>query len=109
MQQSIFKEEESDDDSPVVQHTDGKDPEKSLPNDLETNEPSDGAQPKDIEKQQEQDAQHSNAIAGEDYSVFTVAQKRAIIVAGSFLAWFSPVSHSRPIQRQELTSLTLLR
>lgn len=109
MEQSISKEEESDDDSPVVQHADEKDPGKSLPNDLETNEPSDAAQPKDIEKQEEPDTQHRNAIAGEDYSVFTVPQKRAIIVAGSFLAWFSPVSHSCPIQRQILTSLMLLR
>jgi len=33
----------------------------------------------------------SNLVATEDYSVFTVGQKRAIIFAGSFAAWFSPM------------------
>ena len=96
MQHNNSKEDESDDDKPVIQHADEKDPEESLPNDLDTNGPSDAAQPKDIEKQEEPAPQQSNVIAGEDYSVFTVPQKRAIIVAGSFLAWFSPVSRSRP-------------
>lgn len=96
MQHSVSKEDESDDDGLAIQHVDEKDPEKSLSNDLDTNEPSDTAQPKDIEKQEEPNTQQHNVIAGEDYSVFTVPQKRAIIVAGSFLAWFSPVSHSSP-------------
>ena len=30
----------------------------------------------------------SHLVANEDYSVFTVGQKRAIIFAGSFAAWF---------------------
>ena len=39
----------------------------------------------------------SHLVANEDYSAFTVGQKRAIIFAGSFAAWFSPmVSHSPP-------------
>jgi hypothetical protein len=39
----------------------------------------------------------SHLVANEDYSVFTVGQKRAIIFAGSFAAWFSPmVSHTPP-------------
>jgi len=33
----------------------------------------------------------SHLVAKEDYSVFTVGQKRAIIFAGSFAAWFSPM------------------
>jgi hypothetical protein len=33
----------------------------------------------------------SHLVATEDYSVFTVGQKRAIIFAGSFAAWFSPM------------------
>jgi multidrug resistance protein len=37
---------------------------------------------------------HSNVLATEDYSVFTVGQKRAIIFAGSFAAWFSPMTGS---------------
>jgi multidrug resistance protein len=37
---------------------------------------------------------YSNVLATEDYSVFTVGQKRAIIFAGSFAAWFSPMTGS---------------
>lgn len=37
---------------------------------------------------------HSNILATEDYSVFTVGQKRAIIFAGSFASWFSPMTGS---------------
>ncbi|KXT04094.1 hypothetical protein AC578_4915 [Pseudocercospora eumusae] len=35
-----------------------------------------------------------HAISSEDYSIFTTGQKRAIIVAGPFAAWFSPMSGS---------------
>ncbi|KAK0248878.1 hypothetical protein LTS09_015963 [Friedmanniomyces endolithicus] len=35
-----------------------------------------------------------NIVATEEYSSFTIAQKRAIIVTGSFAAWFSPMSGS---------------
>ena len=31
-------------------------------------------------------------VATEDYSVFTVPQKRAIVLAGSYLSWFSPMT-----------------
>lgn len=37
---------------------------------------------------------HHAALSTEIYSVFTVPQKRAIILAGSFVAWFSPMSGS---------------
>jgi multidrug resistance protein len=37
---------------------------------------------------------YSDVLATEDYSVFTVGQKRAIIFAGSFAAWFSPMTGS---------------
>jgi MFS family permease len=36
----------------------------------------------------------SGVLAKEDYSVFTIGQKRAIIFAGSFAAWFSPMTGS---------------
>lgn len=36
----------------------------------------------------------SNVIAKEDYSVFTVWQKRWIILAASFASWFSPMTGS---------------
>jgi MFS family permease len=36
----------------------------------------------------------SGVLAKENYSVFTVGQKRAIIFAGSFAAWFSPMTGS---------------
>ncbi|KAK1068804.1 hypothetical protein LTR33_011055 [Friedmanniomyces endolithicus] len=42
------------------------------------------------EKQNDQ----PNIVATEEYSSFTIAQKRAIIVTGSFAAWFSPMSGS---------------
>lgn len=38
----------------------------------------------------------SHLVANEDYSVFTVGQKRAIIFAGSFAAWFSPMASFMP-------------
>lgn len=34
------------------------------------------------------------ALSKEIYSVFTVPQKRAIILTGSFIAWFSPMTGS---------------
>lgn len=37
---------------------------------------------------------HSDVLAKEEYSVFTVGQKRAIIFAGSFASWFSPMTGS---------------
>lgn len=37
---------------------------------------------------------NSHLQAKEDYSVFTIGQKRAIIFAGSFAAWFSPMTGS---------------
>lgn len=56
----------------------------------------------DHSRDQEKDADLSDQrpgnvpalVASEDYSVFTVPQKRAIILAGSFIAWFSPMSGS---------------
>ncbi|KAF7190830.1 MFS transporter M6 [Pseudocercospora fuligena] len=39
------------------------------------------------------DVEHQ-AMASEDYSIFTTGQKRAIIVSGSFAAWFSPMTGS---------------
>lgn len=46
--------------------------------------------PGSIEAQQN----FSNVVAKEDYSVFTVWQKRWIIIAGSFASWFSPMTGS---------------
>lgn len=41
-----------------------------------------------------QEPSGSRVVANEDYSVFTTNQKRSIIVAGSFAAWFSPMTGS---------------
>jgi hypothetical protein len=54
----------------------------------DVNPPATSAEPA-IEK-----VDHSTVLASEDYSVFTVGQKRAIIFAGSFAAWFSPMTGS---------------
>ncbi|KAF2487046.1 major facilitator superfamily domain-containing protein [Neohortaea acidophila] len=60
-------------------------------------EQSEHAQPSDNEKKdveaQVSPAAHA-ALATEDFSIFTVPQKRAIIVAGSFISWFSPMTGS---------------
>ncbi|KAK3066789.1 hypothetical protein LTR53_016714 [Teratosphaeriaceae sp. CCFEE 6253] len=50
----------------------------------------------DVHEKQPSDAasQDQSIVATEDYSVFTTAQKRAIIVTASFAAWFSPMSGS---------------
>jgi len=48
----------------------------------------------------------SHLVANEDYSVFTVGQKRAIIFAGSFAAWFSPMvscTHPSTLDEYRLT------
>ncbi|KAK0264544.1 hypothetical protein LTR35_017348 [Friedmanniomyces endolithicus] len=42
----------------------------------------------------EEEYDQPNIVAAEEYSSFTIAQKRAIIVTGSFAAWFSPMSGS---------------
>lgn len=80
-----------DDDSPASQHAseigaDEKSEDKIEPDRIKKDDE------KDVEAAQPAETEHGDAIAGEDYSVFTVNQKRSIIVAGSFLAWFSPVS-----------------
>ena len=46
---------------------------------------------KDIEASNDPASQRPDIVASEDYSVFTVGQKRSIVLAGSFIAWFSPV------------------
>lgn len=48
----------------------------------------------DVEANAQSGDRYADAMAKEDYSVFTVPQKRAIILAGSFIAWFSPMSGS---------------
>ena len=40
------------------------------------------------------DVEKLDPVSKEDYSVFTVGQKRAIILAGSFAGWFSPMTGS---------------
>jgi hypothetical protein len=45
----------------------------------------------DVETNAEVSTNHRNAIAKEDFSVFTVPQIKAIVIAGSFLGLFSPV------------------
>jgi hypothetical protein len=94
-QRFTSNENESEDDSPAVKHDTDKGQEKDLSTNVDNTEPTDALKDKDVEAQQKVDPQHRNVLAGEDYSAFTVPQKRAIIVAGSFLAWFSPVSRPR--------------
>lgn len=48
----------------------------------------------DLEKADEQPTQQHEALATEVYSIFTVPQKRLIILTGSFVSWFSPMSGS---------------
>jgi hypothetical protein len=45
-----------------------------------------------LEKSSTEKSNHGNVVAKEDYSVFTVPEKRAIIFFSSFTAWFSPMS-----------------
>ena len=55
---------------------------------------SDRALEEDIEPATEPPTERQDLVASEDFSVFTVPQKRAIILAGSFIGWFSPMSGS---------------
>ena len=48
---------------------------------------------KDIDASGEKPVQ-LDLVAKEDYSVYTVPQKRAIVLAGSFISWFSPMTGS---------------
>ena len=48
----------------------------------------------DPEKADSPPEQHHPALSKEIYSVFTVPQKRAIILTGSFVSWFSPMTGS---------------
>lgn len=47
----------------------------------------------DIEKADRSAPQHA-AISTDIYSTFTVPQKRAIVLVGSFVSWFSPMTGS---------------
>lgn len=47
---------------------------------------------KDVEGTAKRPGDGSDLVAKEDYSVFTVPQKRAIILAGSYISWFSPMT-----------------
>ena len=58
--------------------------------DIDENE---GAEDTDAEKAVEAPSQHHDVLAKEAYSVYTNGQKKALIVAGSFLGLFSPVRH----------------
>ena len=95
MQQQAIQEDESETESNAANHVMEKDAEKSHEDHIPTVELPDAQDGRDQEAQPEAEPQHRNVIAGEDYSVFTESQKRSIIVAGSFLAWFSPVSTFR--------------
>lgn len=48
----------------------------------------------DPEKADSSTEQDHPALSKEIYSVFTVPQKRAIILTGSFVSWFSPMTGS---------------
>lgn len=47
---------------------------------------------KDVESAVGSSPTQDDLVAKEDYSVFTVPQKRAIVLAGSFIGWFSPMT-----------------
>lgn len=95
-QNTSQSKDEMDDDSPVSQHASEIGVDERSKDKLESDRIKKDEDyvlgEKDVEAAQPAETQHGNAIAGEDYSVFTTHQKRSIIVAGSFLAWFSPVS-----------------
>jgi hypothetical protein len=91
-QQHTPKEDDSEEDGPISQHAEDQDLEKGLSTRLGIDETNEEQAKSDANEQDVSTPPHANVIAGEDYSVFTVPQKRSIIVAGSFLAWFSPVS-----------------
>lgn len=96
-QKYASKADGEEDDKSIVEHVAEKDQEqeKDLSTDFDTTEHTGAHDDKDVEAQQEEQPQYRTTLASEDYSAFTVPQKRAIIVAGSFLAWFSPVSEAR--------------
>lgn len=65
----------------------------SNPNEtIQTTSQTTPSQEKDVEPTLLEKNAHTDVIAKEDFSVFTMGQKKAIIVAGSFLGLFSPVS-----------------
>ena len=91
-QQHTPEEDESEDDGPISQHAVDQDTEKGLSTQLDIDKANEEHAKSDAGEQDDLTPPNANVLAGEDYSVFTVPQKRSIIVAGSFLAWFSPVS-----------------
>lgn len=69
--------------------------EDNSPRPLEENaESNELSNEKDVEATERTHIQANDLVAKEDYSVFTVPQKRAIILAGSFISWFSPMTGS---------------
>lgn len=93
--QRTIQEDGSEGESPASEPAGEKHQENGTTNDVGIHDATKEQHEQDIENQDQSGVQNPNTIAGEDYSVFTTPQKRSIIVAGSFLAWFSPVSHSR--------------
>ena len=54
----------------------------------------DAGNEKNVDDSAEPTSERPNIVANEDYSLFTIPQRRAIILAGSFIGWFSPMSGS---------------
>ena len=86
--QAKDRDRDGDDPEAVSKEIDDHNPS----GDSETSPTTDNGQEKDIETGDDPSVKRPDIVASEDYSVFTVGQKRSIILAGSFVGWFSPVS-----------------
>lgn len=71
--------------SPGLKDSDSRAPEKDLKSEASADE-------KDVGATVESGGGAADLVAKEDFSVFMVPQKRAIVAAGSFIAWFSPMT-----------------
>lgn len=67
---------------------------EALPTEDENTQEQTKPSEKDVEVGGEKPALQANITDVEDFSSFTVPQKRAIIFAGSFISWFSPMTGS---------------
>ena len=97
-----YEEEDAKNDSNTPENSPKEAQGQSASTNHDDNPPNDIANEKDIEVSDQPDLQTTGILAKEDYSIFTVPQKRAIILAGSFIGWFSPVCQ---YQENEFSSI----
>ena len=88
------KEDDFDDISPVTRTSSKDSPDEKQIVDSKTHNAQESQEEKDLEAVDQPSNDDAHLVASEDYSVFTVGQKRSIILAGSFIGWFSPMSGS---------------